>query len=627
MGGVRDRVVFQGFWCTPMRDLIRFRVTRRLDWKGVIAQAELPDGVKLVLTRLVGRTRLWRLEKAGIAAELVAHFEDALAGGQDAEQVMMDFGDWRKAARLIRRATKRKRSLVWQAWRWVFRGGAALVLVYALMLVYYLAGSPEVKTNYVALINAEIGEVPEEQQGWPVMREALVAMRYNEALDADEGDALYINPGSAPGGEGWPQTAAYLQANQAHLAELRRGAAMPGFGLKLRHEPDERDRAFFYPDEAANSSKADQTDDPRAWVQHSLFEVSIPHLGYSRSITRLLMSDTHLAIEQDDPQRVYDNIVAIIDLAGHVDEQHLLINQLVTVSFVALNNYLISEIVTGHPDLLSREQLVGLIHRLAEMRDYRVDLSTERYMFYDLVQRVYTDDGGGEGTFVLSAWHDFDREYLTNEEMIAEMTGMPVRRYRALESALTPAAALLVADRKAITAKADEIYDRVQAQITVPMWRQPESAISLEIEALMEGSVLTRTRYMPLLMMVPDNGSVRKTAARLNGNTDGVLCGLVLELYRRDHGGYPGSLDTLVPRYLPEVPIDRITGGPLNYRLIDGRPVVYSFGSDRDDDGGKVAYLDDEGTERDDGVWNWVIEEGETAVDGDWVVWPLEVLD
>ena len=46
----------------------------------------------------------------------------------------------------------------------------------------------------------------------------------------------------------------------------------------------------------------------------------------------------------------------------------------------------------------------------------------------------------------------------------------------------------------------------------------------------------------------------------------GASIALALELYRRDHGSYPDSLDGLSPDYLDSVPVDGYDGQPLIYR-------------------------------------------------------------
>ena len=71
------------------------------------------------------------------------------------------------------------------------------------------------------------------------------------------------------------------------------------------------------------------------------------------------------------------------------------------------------------------------------------------------------------------------------------------------------------------------------------------------------------------------------------GHRDGIVAGIALELYRRQHGEYPQTLDVLVPQYLPQVPADRINGEAVKYRLVNGKPLIYSVGADHDDDGGR----------------------------------------
>ena len=107
---------------------------------------------------------------------------------------------------------------------------------------------------------------------------------------------------------------------------------------------------------------------------------------------------------------------------------------------------------------------------------------------------------------------------------------------------------------------------------------------------------------------------------RCLGQRDGLLVGLALEAYRRGHGSYPKALDELTPLLLPSIPADRITGEPLHYRLIDGKPVLYSVGADRDDDGGRMAMSHGKID-----LWNacrWDVK-AKDAMDGDWVVYPL----
>lgn len=92
-----------------------------------------------------------------------------------------------------------------------------------------------------------------------------------------------------------------------------------------------------------------------------------------------------------------------------------------------------------------------------------------------------------------------------------------------------------------------------------------------------------------MLALLPALHNLQRHAERYLGHRDGVLAGLALELYERRSGAYPDSLDELTPDLLPSVPVDRITGERVRYRLVDGTPLVYSVGFDRDDDRGRMA--------------------------------------
>src|SRR3954453_6051149 len=115
---------------TRLRDVLRGRLDASLDWQQYIERAELPGAIADAVRETVRRTHLWRSEKVLIASELVAHFQDGLAAGRQADDLLQTFGDREVAARLIRRAKKRGRPLMWRA---IYVGGIAVIV---LMAVY-----------------------------------------------------------------------------------------------------------------------------------------------------------------------------------------------------------------------------------------------------------------------------------------------------------------------------------------------------------------------------------------------------------------------------------------------------------------------------------------------------------
>lgn len=67
-----------------------------------------------------------------------------------------------------------------------------------------------------------------------------------------------------------------------------------------------------------------------------------------------------------------------------------------------------------------------------------------------------------------------------------------------------------------------------------------------------------------------------------------LLTSFALRAYRLDHGTYPAVLSALVPGYLKAVPTDPFAlSGPLRYKLVGAKYVLYSVGPDGKDGGGK----------------------------------------
>ena len=104
------------------------------------------------------------------------------------------------------------------------------------------------------------------------------------------------------------------------------------------------------------------------------------------------------------------------------------------------------------------------------------------------------------------------------------------------------------------------------------------------------------TRYALLKMLIPATGKAIESSLMQEVQLEGTRVVLALEIHRSRHGEYPRSLAELAPAILPEVPPDPVTGGLFGYRLLApgedpaGRPyVLYSFGNDHRDDGGRTA--------------------------------------
>ena len=68
-----------------------------------------------------------------------------------------------------------------------------------------------------------------------------------------------------------------------------------------------------------------------------------------------------------------------------------------------------------------------------------------------------------------------------------------------------------------------------------------------------------------------------------------------IHVYRKKNGAFPDSLDQLDLPELAELRIDPFSGRDFVYRPSDAQVLLYSFGANFQDDGGRHAYWKKEG--------------------------------
>jgi hypothetical protein len=277
------------------------------------------------------------------------------------------------------------------------------------------------------------------------------------------------------------------------------------------------------------------------------------------------------------------------------------------------------------PRLLDDRALTELAHRLAAVGGgtLRVRVDRERAAFHDVLQRYFTDDGHGDG--------------LPRPELMQLAKSGPQRdeSWRGLPWVL-PALSPLMAGKRELRGKFEALLTEYEVEARTPLWEREGPGVDREIEALAR-SPLNWLHYHPLLILMPALDHITCISELGQQSQDATLVAIALELYHRRHGDYPATLDALVPQFLPQVPPDRYDGKPIKYRIVDGRPLLYSVGVDRKDDGGR---LPNPRTLKPDAPHrklqaNWGAAQwqppppaGQPArerfpyADGDWILWP-----
>jgi hypothetical protein len=590
---------------------VRGRWNASLDWRTVVARADLPPELAELVSRTVRRTRLWRGEKVDVATELVAHFQDGLEAGRTPQQLVQSFGDPLQAARLIRRAKRRGRPLVWHLCRYGLWTVFVVLLLYALAAMCLLILRPTPSTDYVAELNADVKDLAPDQRAWPLYRSALVELRFHgRGLKQQDGVDLTARPGD----EHWPGLKRFLADHAEALARLRTAAARPQLGYEVGFEIAPQDRPLFGTPSPSAPPIASAAQPATGASTQPMFNVLLPDMDALRAAARILEADTYRAVEDGDAQSAYEDVIALLGVTRQAGESPFLVSGLVTLQIEGFACDAIEHVMIAAPGLWSDRQIAGLAHRLSVGHyDVAAWFDSERMSMRDMVQRLYTDDGHGDGTITYAGlkWltgimsSSNPGESWPNDEL------MLMQRERLLAPGM-PLAAGIMASRAELEKEYDKLFAMAKVDVQTPLWKKHDTMDDAVIQLVR--SQWLRLKYAPILYTLSAIDSFCMSLERARGRVEGVMIGLALELYHRENGHWPASLEELSPRWLPAVPVDRINGGPLGYRIVDNRPVVYSLGNDTDDDGGRRP-ASSKRHEYDPRGPN------PTAEDGDWVIW------
>ncbi|MGA2855189.1 MAG: hypothetical protein ABSE90_13825, partial [Verrucomicrobiota bacterium] len=129
--------------------------------------------------------------------------------------------------------------------------------------------------------------------------------------------------------------------------------------------------------------------------------------------------------------------------------------------------------------------------------------------------------------------------------------------------------------------------------------RRADAAVQAEMKHRTAFNVAER-------LFLPALGSTAKKFAYGQESADLARVAIALERFRLAQGEYPGSLDTLEPRFIEKMPQDIINGEPLHYRRAsDGKFLLYSVGWNETDDDGQVSSAKTGAVDIAKGDWVW----------------------
>ena len=249
----------------------------------------------------------------------------------------------------------------------------------------------------------------------------------------------------------------------------------------------------------------------------------------------------------------------------------------------------------------------------------------------NFLQRHFTDDGHGDGYMLPSGFGYLDetaksagyalrfgktaRQFLGRASTapkwswLVEDDGSGSTVCDVIIKGLGPLDAAAIAGRREVREKWAEADDAILRFAASPPFARDTRDYDRVMSELNSPDNL---RHLAIVrQMIHDRAHAQSLGWRwqLGQSRDATLVALAIEIYRRDHGALPATLQALVPRYLPGVPVDIYDGGPMAYRVTPSGPLLYSVGPDAVDD---------------DGVPQPIATRFEKSAKGDVVFFPVE---
>lgn len=606
---------------TPLPDLLRGRVTGRYDVKGLLMRSGLPRFLQDYAFKVVLRTGLWRSEKIVVAQELADRLKEELAAARSVLELIDGLEPWKKAGSRIGAEKWRARRLMWRALERTALIAAAISVVLSLSYlacsIRFMAGEPNIAWNPLAEFNAKAKAVPEDERAWPIYRRAISKLKpIPEGLTGVEpsSDSERVEPLSdyrflhtIPDEEHWDALLDYTAEVDEALGLARQAAKKSKLGFFFG---DPADRVVPPVDFAGRGKDVPLALPPRE-SNPMLSGIGAPHLSQLRVFAHLFRSDALRAAKEGDGDRVVADFDALIGIFRQYG------NSRMNASELAFACDTLGIVLSEQPECLKDEHLEELATILDAVTDaefFHIRFDWERADVRDRIQRMYTDNGQGGGHLT--------RHMSSVLWCFAHLQEPPLweKRLDSLPGYLFFPVPILDVGRQQTSWFCSEIIDEAERQGKLPLWERRESVTRQRLDAM---STIDIARYSQALWLLRTTNHAGPVVGEISRQRyDAARAAIALEQYRRNTGNWPERLDQLTSDLLPAVPPDRFDGKPIKYRLTDDRPVLYSIGVDRVDDGGTPP--DDEYPCPD--IWAPPSEvprlRAESRHRGDWILWP-----
>ena len=133
----------------------------------------------------------------------------------------------------------------------------------------------------------------------------------------------------------------------------------------------------------------------------SLISMLLPQCQEMRTLAWLVQADARLAVEDRDGQRFVRDVETLLAMAEQLaNDLPFIVENLIGIAVSNLALEEVQNVVAEQAAMLSDADLKHLAHVIARIDmagRLKASLAGERLSYLDVLQRMYTDDGHGDG--------------------------------------------------------------------------------------------------------------------------------------------------------------------------------------------------------------------------------------
>jgi len=338
------------------------------------------------------------------------------------------------------------------------------------------------------------------------------------------------------------------------------------------------------------------TQKPYYWSEYQgrfMVEIVMPSLAEARKLTYAIYSRAKIKAADGNFKEAFSDLLTGYRFGTHFTGPKTLIEQLVGIAIRGLAlqaGFQILDKEKPNPDLLKDFQLQ--LENLSSSKSYIIDFTAEKLFVYDHIQRIFTDDGQGNGHIPKSSSEQMEKLSEDEKQLLSELLSQLTEQQKNDWEKM---------DRRQTTNLTDKVFEYFSSEA----YKNPAHFHNQGKDLKQIAEEMTKTNPM-LNILTPAIGRVVEISFRGKVETDALITTLAILRYKAEKGQFPENLQQLIESgYLKELPIDSFSDKSLVYKTTGNDFILYSFAADFDDDGGTPS--------------KW----GEGEEGGDQVFWPV----